>query len=321
MYHSAIWRADDPEHPAARESTQSGGTIDKECLKGSHAYNGRPSLPEPDNVLRVHLPTPAYGRSFTTDIPRVMSGPSNRPIDIPGISSSRTRDNWWQGGNDHGPVWDERNRSRERIRDDHIPMGRKPSTPSGFPRRFRLPPIHTLKGYEPLLGKPTGFGAHFSVNAPQPQLRTSPRSWHNATTKPISHPLKLSETTYGRHFVSHEVHGQPPLIRDTILPPRTIQSCESSDRSSHPYLKHHSPRNGSSPTRLYYGHQPCQSQSMSSLNRASPTPVDPFLFRQPKQARVGPPSPAGTQSRRLANLFAERKRRECVPIYVRISSR
>lgn len=176
MYHSAPWRADDPGHPGARKSTQSRGTIDNVCLQGSHPYNCGTSLPKADNVSCVHLPMPSVGCSCRTDLPRIMNCPSDLSIAIPGISSIQLRNEPCQAGTDHGRFWDERSRSHASVADDQTPLGRKSDTPSDFPPRFRLPPIQTLKSSESLWGKPTGFGAYFSVNAPPPQLSTNPHS-------------------------------------------------------------------------------------------------------------------------------------------------
>jgi hypothetical protein len=177
MYHSAMWPADDPEYPVARKRTQSRGTIDNTCVQKSYSYNCRPSLPEPDNASRIRQPPPFNAGLFEIGIPRLMSGPSDQSTDIPGILTLRTRDDWWEGGTDHGRFRGERSRFRKRIGDDQAPRDREPSTPSAFSQRFRLPPIHTLRSSEPLLREPAGFRPGFFFNAPPPQVHPNPSSW------------------------------------------------------------------------------------------------------------------------------------------------
>ena len=190
MNHSAIWRAGDPGPPGARKSTQCGGTIDNVCLQGSHPYNCGLSLTRPGNVSHVHLPTPSTGRSFREDLPRSMSGPSDPSIAIPGFSSKQLQNVPCQADTDHGRFWNERSRSHARMADDQILLGRKSSTPSGYPHRLQLPPIQTLRTSAPLLREPAGFRAYFSVNAPPPQLSTDPRSWHYVYVPSISQRLR-----------------------------------------------------------------------------------------------------------------------------------
>jgi hypothetical protein len=154
VWSSCAAEVDSPSQLSAtrRKPRQSRFTIDNICMQESYSYNYRPLLPKPNDVSRVRQPTPSNGRSFETGIPRIMSGPSDQSIDIPGIFSLRTRDKCWHGGTDHGRFWAELSRFRERIGGDRTPRGREPSTPSGFSQQFRLPPIQSLGSSESLLG-------------------------------------------------------------------------------------------------------------------------------------------------------------------------
>ena len=304
MNQSATKHEDRAEYPFARDAANSGRAIEvMSPVERSHPYNRRPSLPMLDGP-RIHLPSLGHEGSTRSDAPRIMSGHS-QPVNIPGISSLDMRDGPWQRSVDRERYWEDRNRQSDRPSDDRIPMSRTAST--GHAPQMRLPSFHSLSSSEPHNGDPFGPGS--SVMPPPPRPRTNPPSPQFAYARPTSphlaaaHSLRPSYSSHSRPLDRRDMHDYSHVKRETSPPLRSIHNYEPQGYPSSSAGQYHHASDGRQPA-YHHGHQ--QHHPASYTNRAQhhPSYADPSR-RQEEERPAGP-----GQSRRLAHLMSEQKRRE-----------
>jgi hypothetical protein len=304
MSQSATKDEDMTDYPSARDTANSGRVIEVlSPVERPHPYNRRPSLPMLDGGPRIQLPTLGHEGSSRPDAPRTLSGHA-QPVNIPGISSLDMRDGPWQRSADRERYWEDRSRQSERPGDERIPMSRTAST--GHAPQVRLPSFHSLSSSEPHNGDPMGFGPGSSVMPPPPRPRTNPPSPRFAYARPTSphlpaaHSLRPSYSSHSRPVDRREMHDYPPVKRESSPPLRSIHTYES------PYPPSSAGHYHQATPAYHHGHQQHHPAPFNNRAQHHPSYADPSR-RQEEERPTGP-----GQSRRLAHLMSEQKRRELV---------
>ena len=307
MSQSATKDEDGSEYPFARDAANSGRAIEVTSpVERAHPYNRRPSLPMLDGGPRIHLPILGHEGPSRPDAPRVLSGHS-QPVNIPGISSLDMRDGPWQRSADRERYWEDRSRQSERPGDERIPMSRTAST--GHAPQVRLPSFHSLSSSEPHNGEQLGFGPGSSVMPPPPRPRTNPPSprfaYARATSPhlPAAHSLRPSYSSQSRPLEGREMHDYPPVKRENSPPLRSIHTYESPGYPPSSAGHYHQASDGRHPA-YHHGHQQHHPAPFTNRAQHHPSYADPSR-RQEEERPTGP-----GQSRRLAHLMSEQKRRE-----------
>jgi hypothetical protein len=302
MSQSATKDEDMTDYPSARDTANSGRVIEVlSPVERPHPYNRRPSLPMLDGGPRIQLPTLGHEGSSRPDAPRTLSGHA-QPVNIPGISSLDMRDGPWQRSADRERYWEDRSRQSERPGDERIPMSRTAST--GHAPQVRLPSFHSLSSSEPHNGDPMGFGPGSSVMPPPPRPRTNPPSPRFAYARPTSphlpaaHSLRPSYSSHSRPVDRREMHDYPPVKRESSPPLRSIHTYES------PYPPSSAGHYHQATPAYHHGHQQHHPAPFNNRAQHHPSYADPSR-RQEEERPTGP-----GQSRRLAHLMSEQKRRE-----------
>jgi hypothetical protein len=310
MDYSPTKEEDRSEFPYAREATHSGRAVEvMSPQERPHPYARRPSLPMLDGGPRIHLPNPGHEGSSRSDAPRIMSGPQSQPVNIPGISSL-DRDGPWHRSADRERYWEDRSKQSEN--DKRVPMSRTAST--GHPQQVRLPSLfHSLSSSEPHHGDPLGFGSTPSVMPPPPRPRTNPPSPRFAYTRPrspphlsVSHSLRPSYSSHSGPIDRREMQDYPSVKREGSPPLRSIHMYESPGHYPHPSANHYPHADGRAPP--YHGHHQRHPAQFADPRPHHPGYAEPHR-RQEEERPTGP-----GQSRRLAHLMSEQKRRESVDL-------
>lgn len=297
---------DGSDFPYARETAHSGRAVEVMSPQDRpHPYSRRPSLPMLDSGPRIQLPSLEYEGSAKPDAPR--SNSQSYPINIPGISSLDMRDGPWHRSADRDRYWNDRSRLGDRTNDERIVMTRTASTGSSHPQPFRLPSFHALSNSEPHKSEPLGPGSTV-MPPPPPRPRTNPPSPRFAYARPtsplhqVSHSLRPSYSSHARSGDRHDMQEYPPVKREGSPPLRSIHTYDS------PSIYPQSPAGyyqGDGRAQVYHGHP--QQHPAHFVNRGPhhPSYADPSRRRQEEERPAGP-----GQSRRLAHLMSEQKRRE-----------
>jgi hypothetical protein len=304
MSESATNDEDRTDYPFALDAANSGRAVEVTSpVERPHPYHRRPSLPMLDGGPRIHLPTLGHEGSSRPEAPRIMSGHS-QPVNIPGIASLDMRDGPWQRSADRERYWEDRSRQNGGP-DERIPMSRTAST--GHAPQVRLPSFHSLSSSESHNGESLGFGPGSSVMPPPPRPRTNPPSPRFAYARPTSphlpaaHSLRPSYSSQSRPLDRREIHDYPPVKRESSPPLRSIYNYESSGYP--PSGHYHQASDGRGPA-YHQGQQQPHPASFTNRGPHHPSYADPSR-RQEEQRPAGP-----GQSRRLAHLMSEQKRRE-----------
>lgn len=308
MSQSAIRDKDGADYPYARDAANSGRAAEVlSPVERPHPYNRRPSLPMLDSGPRIHLPILGHDGPARPDVPRIPSSSQSQPVNIPGISSLDMRDGPWQRSVDRERYWEDRSRQSERAGDERIPMSRTAST--GHSQQVRLPSFHSLSSSEPQNGESMGYGSGSSVVPPPPRPRTNPPSPRFAYARPtsphlsVAHSLRPSYSSNGRPPMDRrEVQEYPPIKREGSPPLRSIYNYESSGHYPPPSANHYPQADGRAP--IYHGHHQRHPAPFVDPRSHHPSYADPSR-RQEEERPAGP-----GQSRRLAHLMSEQKRRE-----------
>jgi len=300
------------EYPYARDGSLSGRAADiLSPPQRAHPYSRRPSLPMLDNGPRIHLPPPTQDGPGRSDAPRTMPTSQSQPVNIPGISSLALRDGPWQRGAERERFWEDLSRQSERARDERVVMARTASTGSGHPHQVRLPPLHSLSSSEPYAGESAGFGPTSSVMPPPPRPRTNPPSPRFAYARPTSPRLMSSNSlrpSYSTHAPPNdrrEVSDYPPSMSDRSPPLRSVHTYGSPGPYPPP-PPHYPVASDRHAAQAYHGHHQRHPAPFVNRNGHHSGYVD--SPRRPEEERATA-SGAG-QSRRLAHLMSEQKRRE-----------
>jgi hypothetical protein len=167
-----------------------------------------------------------------------------------------------------------------------------------------------LSSSEPQNGESAGFGHTSSVMPPPPRPRTNPPSPQFAYVRPTSprlmasHSLRPSYSTHAPLDDRRKVLDYPPSDRSPPL--RSVHAYDTpGPYPPHP-SSHYPPPNDRHPAQAYHGHH--QRHPAPFANRNPHHSGYSEAPRRPEEDRA-PPSGAG-QSRRLAHLMSEQKRRE-----------
>lgn len=312
--------------PSPRAHGQSTESIPSASFR-THPYSRRPSLPTSDTEhnSRIHLPLPSIGGQLRSEVPRQTPSQSH-PINIPSISSLVSGPATWRRDQDRDRFWDDRATARRDPRDDVRPhVGRTVSEESTHSARPSLPPLHMLGVSEPTSNTPTPTSVHTPLSIPPPtRNRTNPPSPHFAYSRPPSPPPPPPGPTSSRHLHQHPqdtrhfqsgrsaTHSQLQL-HDTSPPLRAMPSSYDAPPIHH---AHRFPETYIPDPSAYRGphghriHPQMHVDPYTGRPLGQPGPGSSMRRHDDDRHAVGPPAPVLGQSRRLAHLMSEQKRRE-----------
>jgi hypothetical protein len=268
-----------------------------------HPYNRRPSLPL--SHIDVRTPHSADTESDRRDVPRTISGGHSQPINITSISSLALGNNWEHARQREG-YWDERERFKDFGESRASPMSRNGSGDTN--QHLRLPPLHSLGSSDPRAHSAFASGP---TMPPPPRPRTnppSPRFAYNRSSSPrISTSQSLRPSFSSQGMGSTPMHGEGPkgvVARESSPPLRSVHSFGPSyPRSPEKYYPIGMGYNGSSAPHRGYPH--------AHHDMHARPPSYPMYANGPRRPEEEKPSaPGAGQSRRLAHLMSEQKRRE-----------
>lgn len=297
----------------------------------AHPYNRRPSLPrhDTDSSSRIHLPLPnqsGQSQSRAAEIPRQTPALS-QAINIPGISSlvhGSPPSSWRKTEQESDRYWHERG-PRQEVQEHPRPrLDRSVSGDSAHSIRPSLPPLHTLGASEPSSSNtptPTSTSAPMSMPPPS-HRRSNPSPPRFLYSRPTSPPRPSSSSSHSILHQHNNRHPPPPerhhstmdyRNREPSPPLRAVRNTYDIPGRHHPrgHDGYYSQMPGYGSVPSHRSHPHMQMDPYTGRPLGQPAHGGPMRHHQDPDPRlVGPAGAVPGQSRRLAHLMSEQKRRE-----------